>query len=335
MSSPTRLLLTKFISVFAAGLLNSLAGQQADGGAAMLAALAARNPGLLAAPVAFTEVNLTPASGMPISLQALTVGFVLVLVLGLGSAKMAASAFPLAQELEVAAASGRAANLADGIRGPLTPHATLLARSVASVCGTCAIGAVWSGLVVGVAGSTYTGGTTGGLQLWGLIWLLGGGVAFFLAGLIELVGQTHISVLFLPVAYFNSLGGWSLDLADADYRFFQYSPLYHAVRVARHILFSGAIPSSAVEVNVGALVAWAVISIAFYAGIALFGKPWLQARLGITIRDVEGGYGGKGDGAGSEGFVSASLGPGVGGDSLTLREVLPEETAHPVAAHAI
>jgi hypothetical protein len=207
------------------------------------------------------------------------VGLVLVLVLGgLGSAKMAVKALPLAEEAAAVAESGGRLRRADGLAGPPTPARTLCARAAAMTLGACAVGATYAIMVVAFAGATWAGSAGDGAKLWLAAWLLGATVAPFMAGVLEVVGDRNVTVAFLFVAYYNSLAGWNLDLAGGGFAFFQYAPLFHAARVGRHLAFD-ALPDADVRMHAGVMVAWAVFGYAWYAAIGLWGKPWLQRRL--------------------------------------------------------
>jgi hypothetical protein len=141
-------------------------------------------------------------------------------------------------------------------------------------------------IVVGVAGDTihYKGDSNQSVgDAWGALWgvsaLLALTISWFMAGWIELVGDRNVTTVFLPVAYFNGLGGWNLDLAAPGYQFFQYTPAYHADRLLRHVFFGSFASQGQIGEAVGVLIAWVVVGLAWYFVAARVVKPVLSRKM--------------------------------------------------------
>ena len=290
-----RTLLLKFVQLFAAGFVQQLAATES---AAALSVIAGQAPSLLASPIGFVEVNLHPAAALPTATPALTVGLVLTLVISVAACKAAKMLLPDPAFVIDSAAAARASGSGvwarmDGLWSPVLPPSLVMARAAVHLGGASGLAIFSAILFAGISNesSAWRAGAAGGAAFCGVVLLLSLSVVFYMAACYELGGDQFITLLFLPVAYYNALAGWNLDLAAPGYQFFQYAPVYHAARLARHVIYpaTGAAAadvttgplgaSSQVGASVAALVVWSVLGFGFYVLVALVVRPHALAAL--------------------------------------------------------
>lgn len=276
-SSPTRLLLTKFSTVFGQGLAQQVASGM---GSAKVGQLALQAPYLLAAPVSFREKNLAVAFTMPTALLALTVGLVLIVVMAFASVRLAVRLLPNAEEKRVKQESGGTLIRADGMKGLQIPPSLMVARGIVMFCGSFGSSLMYAICVVGMAGDTYQGGAVGFFRLWAIALLTSCCYTWFLGGLQELSGDADIATLFIPVAYYSTLANYNLDTADEGYKVFEYNPVHWTAKLARNNFFGPAAYGTDADIgtSLGILFAWAIFGLAFYPFVAMWLKPLLLSR---------------------------------------------------------
>lgn len=276
MTAPVRALLQRFVPLVGARVAQGIA--TGPNGTARIAAIAVSQPSLLSSPITFTETNLHPAWTYPVAQQALTVACVILVVMSAATATLATRQLPAPAVGAVKSASRGTLVPSDGVLGLPTPAGLVHARAAVVLVGSAFVGGTYALLVAAISGDSFTGGGIGWARMWGLQWLASLCYSWFLGGLHELTGDAYFSAAFLPVAYFSALAGWNIDLAPYGYIFFRYSPLYHDVRLMRHVLYRGALAND-VGAHVAALVVWAAFGLAFYYAVALWGKPAMGRRL--------------------------------------------------------
>lgn len=295
LSSPTRVLLAKFTAVVAANLAQAVVAM--PGGATRLATLAASAPSLLAAPVGYTEVNLHPAAQWPVSMQALTVGIVMVAVMSYAASKQVSKLLPAALPSLSPLVDAAGWKPVDGLWSAPHPPALLHKRAVALLLASAAIGSTYAILVATISGDTFTPGGpaapmsagNGWGALFGAAMLLSCCFTWFMAGVAEITGDADSATVFAILVYYNALSGWNLELAPAGYDFFKYAPMYHAARLLRAILFGSMTQDHHVGNAVGVLVFWAAFGLVAYYVLALLVKPRLAVRLAARKHQQQAG----------------------------------------------